>query len=155
MEYSSGCVIFLKKDEHPDDGRKVSTNITRKERNMDNQEKSFPQLAQETNETSPTLDEELLEAVTGAGAGTKITNFIKSCIACGKPPSIEPDEEYMRSESGRHYLSITEGKDAWKQAHPSPEQKANPAWEVRGQDLYGKGVAVKYPWSPRPTTGQQ
>lgn len=122
---------------------------------MDNQEKPFPQLAQEANEALPILDDEQLEAVTGAGIKYQIGNFIKKCIACGKPPSIEPDEEYMTSESGRHNLSIAEGKDAWKQAHPSPEQKASPAWEVRGQDLYGKTVAVKYPWSPRPTGQQQ
>ena len=118
---------------------------------MDNQEKPFPQ------KDIPTLDEEQLEAVTGVGiAGIKYTigNFLKKCIACGKLPSIEPDEEYMRTESGRYNLTVSEGKDAWKQAHPSPEQKASPAWQVRAQNVYGKAVAVKYPWSPRPTTEQ-
>lgn len=121
---------------------------------MDKQEKTFPQLAQEANVDFPTLDEKQLEAITGAGMTDKIGNFIKKCIACGKPPSIEPDEEYMRTESGRHNLTVSEGKDAWKQAHPSPEQQASPAWHVRGQGVYGKTVAVKYPWSPRPTTEQ-
>ena len=118
---------------------------------MDNQEKPFPQLAQEANKDIPTLDEELLEAVTGVGIKYKIGNFLKKCIACGKLPSIEPDEEYMRTESGRHNLTVSEGKDAWKEAHPSPEQKASPTWNIRGQQVYGKVVAVKYPMSPRPT----
>src|SRR5689334_5153149 len=98
MKYFSGCAIYYSnKDEHSDDRRRVFTNTTRKERHMDNQEKPFPQLAQEANKDIPTLDEELLEAVTGVGIKYKIGNFLKKCIACGKLPPIEPDEEYMRS----------------------------------------------------------
>jgi hypothetical protein len=117
---------------------------------MDKQEKPFPPLAQEADEALSTLDNELLEGVTGAGLGNTITNAVKKCVACGKLPPLEEGEEYMRSPSGR-ILSRTEAKEVWKGTFSSPEEAGSSPWHVYGKDVYGKVVGVKYPMSPLPT----
>ena len=65
---------------------------------MSNQEQSFPQSAQEADEQQnpsvsqedlPNLDEEQLEAVTGAGWRSKLTKLI-DCVSCNMTPPPSP-----------------------------------------------------------------
>jgi hypothetical protein len=112
---------------------------------MDNQEKIVPQLAQEDNENLLNLDEEQLEGVTG---GRGLVDFIKQCFGCGSgnQPKLGPGEYVMYDpEQSNRPLSVSEGKEYHKNIVQNSPQ--HPGWEVRGERMDGKTVAVSYPFN--------
>ena len=99
---------------------------------MTNQENSFPQSAQEANEEAlpqkpsstqenlPTLDEEQLEAVVGAGAALR-----KCCSAV---------ENRVLGGGGPSTKDLRKADDAlinqWQKEHNTAEKMASPSWNI-------------------------
>ena len=94
---------------------------------MNNQEKPVPQLAQAINEDFATLDEELLESVTGAG----FTDLVKSCVSCFK----KQDPPLITNEHGE-VAALHEVLPIWEKENPTMRE----------------GVPQPMQWSPRKVT---
>jgi hypothetical protein len=138
--FSLDVLFSLKKDERPDDEKKLSP-ITRKERNMENQENLFSQPVQEANEASSNIDVDLLENVTGGGFGS----FLKSCIACGKPTSSKIDKlqdpDLARNHQGTP-LTYEEAHADWREKYPVGHAKNSPYMVIPDHSLTIQGEPV-------------
>jgi hypothetical protein len=103
----------------------------RKERNMNKQKKLVSQLIQEANEDFATIDEDLLDAVTGAGNCASCSSG-KNASQSKEIDAIDPDHA-IKNDQG-HVANLGEVVSIW--------EKENPSVSETGRDQ-------KVQWSPR------
>jgi hypothetical protein len=128
-----------------------SIDITRKERNMDDQEKLGPQPAQEIIDGSVNIDEEQLERVTG-GAGSEIFQKILTCIGCNQEPKFKEGtgpnpafgEHLIRHPETGKPVTPDEIMQGTNLTHKELDSKIRVAQDMRS----GKTLAIRVPGSP-------